>query len=397
MKTTETMKKTTAYLLVVLGVAAVTQWALAADENAKKEEKTVRVIVAGGSDDSNTSHSGKMQKTIVVKGVEPVVVTTHSGRKELPWLGVATDEATEVVTAQLGLEPGVGLVVNYVATNSPAAKAGLQKNDVLVEFENQALVLPAQLRKLVQARKEGDTVKLVYYRAGKKETTTATLGKTSASFGLLGDEHSWGGDLKQLQLQLRELPIGDTIREQMEVVRKSLGDAKLDQKKIQVEIERSVEQARKAVREALKEKSNADASTDAAAKALKELEHLNVDLDKNTTVTIRNSGKTVKNVVKADESGTIAILSNPKLHLTAHDKDGKLVFDGEIETEEQRAKVPPEIWKQAEPLLEKLKADGPKEEQEEVEKDTRSTQIPAPRGGSDFVLSAGLLGGTRML
>jgi hypothetical protein len=34
----------------------------------------------------------------------------------------------------------------------------------------------------------------------------------------------------------------------------------------------------------------------------------------------------VKNIVKSDDSGTIAILNSPKLHLTARDKDGKLLF-----------------------------------------------------------------------
>jgi S1-C subfamily serine protease len=36
-----------------------------------------------------------------------------------------------------------------VAPDSPAAKAGLEKNDVLAELEGQLLVVPAQLRKLV--------------------------------------------------------------------------------------------------------------------------------------------------------------------------------------------------------------------------------------------------------
>src|SRR5207244_203491 len=99
---------------------------------------------------------------------------------------------------QLGLDPGVGLVVTYVSSNSPAAKVGLQKHDVLVEFEGQSLVLPAQLRKLVQARKEGDSVKLKFYRAGKRETVSATLAKTPPGFRL-----SDGEDLLPHDLHLR--------------------------------------------------------------------------------------------------------------------------------------------------------------------------------------------------
>src|SRR5262245_22592717 len=44
------------------------------------------------------------------------------------WLGVSTSEASEALSSQLNLQPGIGLLVNFVATNSPAEKAGLQRN-----------------------------------------------------------------------------------------------------------------------------------------------------------------------------------------------------------------------------------------------------------------------------
>ena len=63
-------------------------------------------------------------------------------------------------------------------------------------------------------------------------------------------------------------------------------------------------------------------------------------MDNKADVVVRSSGKHVKSLVKSDESGTIVLLSNPKLHLTAHDKDGKLLFDGPIESTDEQAKVP---------------------------------------------------------
>ncbi len=87
-------------------------------------------------------------------------------RKDVPWLGVSASEAPEALAAQLNLKPGAGLVVTYVAPDSPAAKSGLRKNDLLVEFDDQPLVHPAQLRKLVRVHKEGEPAKLGFYRAG---------------------------------------------------------------------------------------------------------------------------------------------------------------------------------------------------------------------------------------
>jgi hypothetical protein len=70
-------------------------------------------------------------------------------------------------------------------------------------------------------------------------------------------------------------------------------------------------------------------------------------------------------MVKADDAGTIVLVANPTLHLTAHDKKGKLLFDGEIETSKQRDKVPRDLWERVEPMVEKLEAKGDKDSQPE--------------------------------
>jgi len=62
----------------------------------------------------------------------------------------------------------------------------------------------------------------------------------------------------------------------------------------------------------------------------------------------------VKSLVRSDESGTIVLLSNPNLHLTAHDKEGKLLFDGPIDSADERAKVPRELWERVEPLVDQM-------------------------------------------
>ena len=79
-------------------------------------------------------------------------------------------------------------------------------------------------------------------------------------------------------------------------------------------------------------------------------------MNNNAAVTVRSTDQGVKSLVQADDSGTIVLVSNPKPHLTAHDKDGKLIFDGEVETADQRAKVPRDLWEKVEPLLDKMGA-----------------------------------------
>src|SRR3989442_2716082 len=164
--------------------------------------------------DAKTSRS-TTERVIVNKDADPekkVVVKVVSDEeedarpaKDRIWLGVGVDEASEALADQLGLDPGVGLVVTHVSADSPAAKAGLKKNDVLIDLEGQSLVHPAQLRKLVQARKPGDKVKLVFYRGGKKQTESATLEKAPARFGLFDDGGKSSEDMQHLEMALREL------------------------------------------------------------------------------------------------------------------------------------------------------------------------------------------------
>ena len=71
-----------------------------------------------------------------------------------------TSTVPSVVTDQLGLAKGFGLVVHYVVPDGPAAAAGVQQNDILKMLNDQILLEPGQLRKLLQMFQEGQTVTL---------------------------------------------------------------------------------------------------------------------------------------------------------------------------------------------------------------------------------------------
>lgn len=285
-------------------------------------------------------------------------------RKEAAWLGLAAEEAPEALSAQLNLPSGAGLVVSYLDPKGPAATAGLQKNDLLAKLDDQSLVHPAQLRKLVQARKPGDTVRITYFRGGKEEKATVTLGKTDASFEYIPDLGPAGVHLRELQERLRDPQLRENLRGQMKALRDNLHDLNINGQ-VQSEVRRSMEEAQRAIREALQQMTNAGAALGPARKTLQELARKNVLVDHHSTVTVRSTGEDNRSLVQTDDWGTIVLVRNPKLHLTAHDKAGKLLFDGEIETREQRDAVPREVWEKTEPLVEKM--DAPAHKQVEVE------------------------------
>jgi PDZ domain-containing protein len=352
------------------------------DANPKIEKHIT--VTTGDAEEIEGDEPGTHQKKIIIRKMNGPGRGENAADKEVTWLGLSTEEPSDALASQLGLQSGEGVLVTYVATNSPAARAGMQKNDLLVEMDGQKLVLPAQLRKLVQMRKEGDKAGLTYYRGGKKQNTSATLGKKKAGLGLFGDFGNLDG-LKQLHFQLKDL---SSMNEDMKELRESLARAGVDQENIQAEVRRGVDQARKAVAEAMAQVHENRHGSHPTARALEELARSGVDVDKDATVTIQSRKDSVRTIVKTDETGTCVIVANPKKRLTAHDKAGKLVFDGEIETNKQQEKVPRDVWKKVQPMIEQLNR---------TKDDRPGAEDPAPKKTSARPVDKPVLHSSHML
>ena len=70
-----------------------------------------------------------------------------------------------------------GLKLTGVRAGSPADTGGLLAGDVIVEFDGAAVTDLTTYSKALYAHKPGDTVSVVFLRAGQRRTTTVTLGK----------------------------------------------------------------------------------------------------------------------------------------------------------------------------------------------------------------------------
>jgi serine protease Do len=67
-----------------------------------------------------------------------------------------------------------GVIVEEVATESPAEKAGIHKGDVMVEFDGERVRSVRQLTRLVQETPAGRTVPAVLQREGQRTTVSLT-------------------------------------------------------------------------------------------------------------------------------------------------------------------------------------------------------------------------------
>ncbi len=132
-----------------------------------------------------------------------------------PWLGVKIENLSTKMLKNLNLESGVR--VKEVLENSPAQKAGLEEDDILVSFNGKELKDSNDLVKMVQKSKIDDEVTIGYFRDGKKKKVSATLAKNEQKnvmrwFGADGshkiietEKRAWlGVETENLNDQLRE-------------------------------------------------------------------------------------------------------------------------------------------------------------------------------------------------
>ncbi len=110
-------------------------------------------------------------------GERPGPVSLEAGEA---WLGVELADVTTQKAQELKLPGEYGAAVVSVEPNSPAAKSGLERNDVILEFAGTRVWSVAQLRQWVKETPPGRTVTLRISRAGKKLDLKVTIGSLAS-------------------------------------------------------------------------------------------------------------------------------------------------------------------------------------------------------------------------
>ena len=91
------------------------------------------------------------------------------------YIGVAVStKYTSSVLSYYGYPSGA--VVASVDTDSPADKAGIKRGDIITEFDGNKITEYTQLTDVLKETDPGKKVKVKYYRSGKTQTATLTVG-----------------------------------------------------------------------------------------------------------------------------------------------------------------------------------------------------------------------------
>jgi serine protease Do len=269
------------------------------------------------------------------------------------FLGVETSSVPRVVSEQLGLAKGFGLVVDYVVPDGPAAAAGLQQNDIIKMFNDQILMDPDQLAKLVRSYPEGTNVTLTILRKNAETKVTVKLGKKEVrqrdhDYGMFNNEEfdekmqAFNDKMKDFNEKMKDFKFDFKTPDFDPAIRETVKNAQREAMRATTEARTQArDEAQRMRDQAQRNRDEAQRARDEARRSSRSMRLFSSDKGtmKSTTIDL---GKAT--IVFTDDKGEMKIETvNGKKILTAKDPQGRLLFSGPVDNQEELDKVPADV------------------------------------------------------
>lgn len=117
------------------------------------------------------------------------------------WLGVGVSEVSAENVKSLKLPEERGALLGRIVPDSPAAKAGLKENDVVLEINGQRIEGSEQFRRMIHEIPAGRTANLMVWRDGRSQNIKVTIGKQES-----GNMKAFAGGPKSFSFRMPTLP-----------------------------------------------------------------------------------------------------------------------------------------------------------------------------------------------
>ena len=295
---------------------------------------------------------------------DPLHPASESAQEEVAFLGLVATKLSPDVRRQLGLSGNLYLSVVQVSPNSPAQKAGLKQGDVLKNFDDQILVNPEQLVELVRSMEIGDEVNLSILREEKEKSLKVKLGRKTMSgvAGNLNRIHKFDEKFNH-----RAFPdvqaLEERIRRQIERQTRIFGQRERNRKPVSPEIIEKFDvdgdgklspiERDKAIDEGAIEGKDLGFGLNLDFGPGPDFEKMIKDAQRRGGVSTWSSvtGSAKTRIVNSDADGTYEFSSedgDKRFKVTS--ADGGVLFDGPVNTEDERAAMPEHLLERLETL-----------------------------------------------
>ena len=315
-----------------------------------------------------------------------LAVNLARGKKKVSYLGVMVSPVSDLLRKHLKLQDGVGFLIEFVEPESPAARGGVRKDDILTRLGDQILVNVSQLRTLIRMRDPGTTVELGLIREGKPVTVKVEVSEkdipvpdrpevrwphsTDDVFIVRpGDTLKappWRYTMRVRDSEGREIfrwppELEKKLKEMQEKISKRIESATrqigADSEEVEKKLEKLGEEIRKQVEseiDRILEKEEMKRKLDRLPGVIRSRVRAVIKGGRVSGDGMRAEMRTSQISIFDGEHKLTWTVSDGEKHLTLADKGGKVIYAGRALTAEQRKKLSPEIRSMLENLEKNL-------------------------------------------
>lgn len=237
---------------------------------------------------------------------------------KLAMLGLGGAPVSETLSLHLGLEDGKGLTVLHVVPGSAAEKAGLKAHDILTEFAGKKIASQHDLRKAVLEHKPGDKVVIKFIKKGKAMEKEVVLGE------------------REDRPHIPRAPRGGLDAPGLDPMRMFEGFGgqipEGDRKRMEEQMKKHLDQLQKQL------------GQDGLKLDLKRLLDMQGGKKPGQGNALPGGIGIGSSIIIKDDKGTVTMkMNNGKKEVIVTDNDGKVLYEGPYDTEQDKAAVPDDI------------------------------------------------------
>ncbi|MFN3961214.1 MAG: Do family serine endopeptidase, partial [Parvularculaceae bacterium] len=149
---------------------------------------------------------------------ETVAQLIRNGAVTRGWLGVSIQPVDDGIKAALGLKEKKGALVAEVLPGTPAAKAGVEAQDLILKLNGRDIADPRDLTRSISALPPGEKARLTVLRGKAEQTLVVTLGTRDADPQVASAETPQSSeDVLSSEAGVRVAEITDAARRQFRI------------------------------------------------------------------------------------------------------------------------------------------------------------------------------------